>query len=257
MRCPIFLIFYLMISIVAAQDKLVFNNGEVVECKVVEITPEFIKYNKHSIPEGPLYTIYKREINSIVFENGEIELIRPISAYPGRTGRHFESGADHPGYRSTFGVDPLALAFREIRVWFEKRNANDRIGHTFTLTGFWDVYGYYYYDDWYGGYYYPYGGGLAFGYMPKIYFIKHPIVRPYFAPETSLGFNISDYSGGYFRGMARLGVALNPTPRFNMDFDISGGGYLVFDGYSNYGGGLLTVGLSFGMNYGVGRRHKE
>jgi len=246
-----------------AQDKLVFNDEKVVECKVLEITPEVIKYTKHSMPDGPVYTVYKTEVNSIVFENGEIELIKPSSitnTYQSGKEKRRDKAADWPVYRSTWGLDILSPAFGEIETWFEIRNEKNMIGHTISLIGFWNRSGYYYDDfacaDGYDCFdsYYGYGGGLSVAYAPKFYFIDHPIARPFAGPEVAMGMITNYDPAGYFHGMARVGVALTPKPKLNITIDVAGGGYVTFDGYSNWGGGLLNLGLSFGVNYRDGQR---
>lgn len=243
-----------------SQDRLVFNDEEVIECIVKEVTPEVIKYVKYSMPDGPLYTVKKQDVNSIVFENGEIELISPkLPSTATRIYRN-EKWNDSPTYRSSWGFDLLAPAFLEIRTWFEIRNKKNKVGHTLTATGFWDGYSNIFYADDFiegGTYYYSFGGGLTLGYMPKIYFIQHRIARPYFAPEANLGFQVSGITEGVFQATGRLGVAIHATPRFNIDFNFGGGGYVVFDGYRNYGAGNMRVGLSLGVNYGKGNTPNE
>ncbi len=58
-----------------SQDIIVMRNGNLIQSKVQEITPTEIKYKRFSNPDGPLYTIGKNEALSIVYENGEKEMI--------------------------------------------------------------------------------------------------------------------------------------------------------------------------------------
>ncbi len=241
------------LSSLKAQDKIVFNDGKVVESKVLEITPEVIKYTKYTMPDGPIYTVYRADINSIVFENGKIELIMPTtSSLDGKEERH-EKRADWPQYRASWGLDLLSPFFKELETWFEIRNKKDMIGHTISLVGYWDRDGYLgYVDETCLDCYSAFGGGgIAVAYAPKFYFIDHPIVKPFAGPEVALGMITDEYSiEGYFHGLTRVGVTITPKPRFNLTLDIAGGGYVSFDKVDGYGGGLISFGLSLGVNFG-------
>jgi hypothetical protein len=57
----------------SAKDVIVLKNTTPIEAKVLEVTPTEVKYKKISNLEGPTYVIYKSEINTIVYENGEVE----------------------------------------------------------------------------------------------------------------------------------------------------------------------------------------
>lgn len=74
MRKILFVCVLLMVIGGNAQDLLVISNGEEIEVKVLEITPDNVKYKKHNNSDGPLYTIDKNEVKEIIFENGEREV---------------------------------------------------------------------------------------------------------------------------------------------------------------------------------------
>lgn len=57
-----------------AQDLLRKTNGDEIKVKVLEITTESVKYKKYTNIDGPLYTLSKKEIQEIVFENGDKEI---------------------------------------------------------------------------------------------------------------------------------------------------------------------------------------
>lgn len=69
----VFLIALAMGIQVLAEDVLVFRNGDILNCIVIEITKTEIKYKKMSNPNGPIHSVDKSNILSIKFENGEIE----------------------------------------------------------------------------------------------------------------------------------------------------------------------------------------
>ena len=60
---------------VMAQDVIVKKDGSTIQSKVMEINEREIKFKKWSNLEGPMYTINKNEVNSINYQNGEVELI--------------------------------------------------------------------------------------------------------------------------------------------------------------------------------------
>lgn len=62
-----------------AQDLMVKTDGEEIEAKILEITPDVIKYKKHSNIDGPLYTIDKGVVKEITFENGDKEFFARIT----------------------------------------------------------------------------------------------------------------------------------------------------------------------------------
>ena len=68
---PIALLFITCLSY--SQDIIFRINGETIESKVEEINTNDIKYKKFENLNGPTYTIEKKELKQIKFENGTIE----------------------------------------------------------------------------------------------------------------------------------------------------------------------------------------
>jgi hypothetical protein len=60
-------------QILFSQDKIYRKNGQVVNCKIIEIGTETVKYKPSDNPTGPDYTIDKDRIKKIVFESGKEE----------------------------------------------------------------------------------------------------------------------------------------------------------------------------------------
>ena len=56
-----------------AQDKIITRSSSVIEAKVIEIGNDFIKYKRFSNQDGPVYSIPKKDITTIWYENGEEE----------------------------------------------------------------------------------------------------------------------------------------------------------------------------------------
>lgn len=57
-----------------AQDVIVKKDGTTIQSKVMEISETEIKYKKWSNQDGPLYSIKRSSVDSINYQNGDIEL---------------------------------------------------------------------------------------------------------------------------------------------------------------------------------------
>ncbi|MGY8989654.1 MAG: hypothetical protein ACKVJA_05305 [Flavobacteriales bacterium] len=55
-------------------DNIILKNGKEISAKVIEITPELIKYKKCSNLDGPLISIYKNEVLMLRYSNGSKEI---------------------------------------------------------------------------------------------------------------------------------------------------------------------------------------
>lgn len=89
-------------------DQIVLRNGDVIEAKVKEVGVAEVKYKKCDRPDGPDYTISKRDILSIKYSNGEVERFSasaaPSSAPSSSNSRTtYNPGADGPR------TDPFAI----------------------------------------------------------------------------------------------------------------------------------------------------
>ncbi|QHV99026.1 DUF4190 domain-containing protein [Spirosoma endbachense] len=54
-------------------DQIVLRSGDVIEARIKEIGVNEIKYKKCDRPDGPDYTISKRDVLSIKYTNGDVE----------------------------------------------------------------------------------------------------------------------------------------------------------------------------------------
>lgn len=67
----------------AAQDMIVKTDASEIEAKVVEITPETVRYKRFSNPDGPTYVLSVKDIHYILYANGEKEFYtKSIPAVP-------------------------------------------------------------------------------------------------------------------------------------------------------------------------------
>jgi hypothetical protein len=70
----IFLFFFLSVKTISAQEIITFRNGSIVEAKIIEITPEVIKYKNFDNLNGPIRVIAKNDVAIIKYRNGEEEV---------------------------------------------------------------------------------------------------------------------------------------------------------------------------------------
>ncbi|MEZ5044100.1 MAG: hypothetical protein R2828_29675 [Saprospiraceae bacterium] len=71
----VFILVFSFFSLIGfAQDQLIFKNGEDLQVKVVEITPDQIKYKRFNHLDGPTIVIHKEDVLLIQYENGTKDL---------------------------------------------------------------------------------------------------------------------------------------------------------------------------------------
>lgn len=79
-----FLFLGLVVSVASAQDVIVLKNTDEIEVKVLEISPESVKYVVWEAQDGPLRVIDKRDIFFIKYQNGQKETFEPTGPAFGR-----------------------------------------------------------------------------------------------------------------------------------------------------------------------------
>ena len=73
--CMVFLFLAAIICSLAAQDLIVLKNGNMIEAKVLEISPTEIRYKDSSNLNGPTIVIPANSVLSIRYENGTSQVI--------------------------------------------------------------------------------------------------------------------------------------------------------------------------------------
>ncbi|QKG58231.1 hypothetical protein GKZ68_17335 [Hymenobacter sp. BRD128] len=63
----------------AAQDLLTRRDGTEVLVKILEITPELVKYRRADNPDGPLISVRKADVFRIRYANGSQEVLTPVA----------------------------------------------------------------------------------------------------------------------------------------------------------------------------------
>ena len=137
-KCLLFILAAVMSSAAFAQDMIVLRNdaADEIAAKVLEIGETQIRYRKFSHPDGPVYTIGKREVFFIRYENGEKELItayeQPAAAAE-RAESRYSAGTERTPLREKrweVGVEPrIALG-----AMFLKDDDDSGIGPVFGPT---------------------------------------------------------------------------------------------------------------------------
>ncbi len=59
-------------------DNIILKDGKEISAKVIEITPDLIKYKKCSNLDGPTHSIYKSEVLILQYNDGSRELFNTI-----------------------------------------------------------------------------------------------------------------------------------------------------------------------------------
>lgn len=72
------LVITILYSYAYSQDTIITVKGDKIISKVIEIGEQDIKYKKTDNLDGPNYTIAKREINKIVYQNGSEDFFNEV-----------------------------------------------------------------------------------------------------------------------------------------------------------------------------------
>ncbi len=72
-RVLFLLVFLLGVLSLRAQDRIVRTNDQSIEVRVLEITPDEVRYKRFSNPDGPTYILPVKDIRYIIYQNGERE----------------------------------------------------------------------------------------------------------------------------------------------------------------------------------------
>ena len=66
----------------SAQDIIVTKDSRKIEAKVTEVNIDDVKYKVFTNQDGPTYTLLKRDIASILYQNGQVEIFETSSSQP-------------------------------------------------------------------------------------------------------------------------------------------------------------------------------
>ncbi len=88
-------------SLLLAQDVLLLEEGNEIECRIIEITYETIKYKDFDFPDGPLKSISKSYVFAILYENGRREILHQSQS----------SSPPGPGEKELIGQESAGEAY--------------------------------------------------------------------------------------------------------------------------------------------------
>ena len=81
MKKSMFLLFcaVALISSAYSQDYIMKKNGEEIKAIISEVGQSEVKYKKHDLPNGPVFTILKSDIFMIRYENGSKDVFNEVA----------------------------------------------------------------------------------------------------------------------------------------------------------------------------------
>ncbi len=236
-----------------SQDKIVKFDNSIIESKVLEVSDTAIKYKRSDNPDGPVYSISRKQLAVIIFQNGTVEVMNSkapssSSSYDEYRIRKREERRELRPYRNIIGVDVFGMipgvnsfnanyGISSISVLYERRNKKGFMAHQVSGRVL-------YIPDSRGET--KTAGSFYLAYHPKIFFNKHKYVRVFGGTEVALGFvrnyNYSyaydPYYGyyyynpqnmGYFHAAPHFGINFTPTDRLVAIFDFGVGFQSTYD----------------------------
>ena len=206
--------FLLGLSSISAQDLIVLKNGEIIEARVLEISPSEIKYKRIEHLDGPTIVINASDVLSIRYENGRQEI---INAVPVAGQRSVTTAIDTD--RFIFGINANAggaLSYiwqgssgpsgASVNIELGKGNFNSEINIIFPVGGF----GFlvtlnYFWHSRIGGLYL--GGGVGYSYYKQWDYGWKKMMNAASMPiGLNIGYKFVTRSGMYFRTGALTGL---------------------------------------------------
>jgi len=76
LKNSIYILYFLICFTVKAQDYIYKLNGDEIKAKVIEITPEFVKYRNFTQPDGPIRNIAVLDVFMIIYADGSREIFK-------------------------------------------------------------------------------------------------------------------------------------------------------------------------------------
>ena len=212
-----------------AQDKIFLKSGDKIEAKITEVNIDNIKYKNFSNPNGPVFTIPKKDINKVVYENGESDIFK------------------EEGFRRIrINADVLAFTYNgPISASYERLNESGKFGYEIPINIHMTE----------GEFY-----GLTTGLNLK-YYVSGRAKGFYVGPTLALGvfdyyYDYGDYDWGYEYAFSVIpGAKLGYQLQINNLFGINLGGTVgyVIPFKSNYQGDI-AYSINLGINFSLRKK---
>ena len=109
-----------------AQDKIFLKSSDKIEAKIIEVNIDNIKYKKFSNQNGPIFTIPKKDIHMVVYENGESDIFKEETS----------NKEESKGFRrNRINVDVLAFTYNgPISASYERLNESGKFGYEIPIN---------------------------------------------------------------------------------------------------------------------------
>ena len=65
---------------VSAQDIIVTRDNKRIDANITEVSGDNIRYKKANSPDGPVFVMPVKDINSIVYKNGDVQTFEETTA---------------------------------------------------------------------------------------------------------------------------------------------------------------------------------
>src|ERR1035437_5573859 len=80
-----------------SQDIITLKNGDEIKSKVIEITPDLVKYKNWTNQDGPTYSLTKAEIFMIKYQNGTKDVFKETSVSNSAQNNNVNNGSKFIG----------------------------------------------------------------------------------------------------------------------------------------------------------------
>ena len=95
----------------SAQDIIVTKDSRRIEAKMTEVNKDDVKYKSFANQDGPTYTLLKRDIASIIYQNGQVEVFETSGTQPSTPARTSEIRGPHlKNFYTGIYFNPLGMA---------------------------------------------------------------------------------------------------------------------------------------------------
>jgi len=109
-----------------AQDIIFLKSGDKIDSKILEVNIDNIKYKKYSNQNGPVFTIPKKDIRMVTYENGESDIFNKKTSNKEETKEL---------RRNRINIDVLAFTYNgPTYVSYERINENGKIGYEIPIN---------------------------------------------------------------------------------------------------------------------------
>lgn len=115
LKCAIFISIMFLANLTFAQDMIILKTGDEIKSKVLEITPDMVKYKKWENQEGPAYSTNKSDVFMIKYSNGTKDVFNQ------------SSNSVNQSTQNVSNENNKNEAFETLNKFFKNRFNNDKV----------------------------------------------------------------------------------------------------------------------------------